>query len=121
MKIIISIECEKDDEAHEVINLLTSRHKTWVEHREDAPQQAKPKGMISVEVLGANESEPAPPPRKNVSPGGPFITKIGTTTSDMILGLLKNGMTVPEPKYTEHLRLLWSRGLVKFDGKEYYL
>ncbi len=58
--------------------------------------------------------------RKNVSPGLPSIGKIGGPTKTQVLGYLDNG-TQPPAKFAEHLKLLWSRGEVKFDGKEYYL
>lgn len=58
--------------------------------------------------------------RPNVDPGKPSITKIGADTKTSLLaGLFKN--VQPQAKYAEHMKLLWSRGEVKFDGKEYYL
>ena len=54
-------------------------------------------------------------------PGEPTITKISSGTKDVILGDLKAGKQLPRQKYDEHLKLLWKRGEVKFDGKEYYL
>lgn len=59
-------------------------------------------------------------PRRNLNPGAPSIGKIGSETKDTILKMLVAG-TQPPKKYEEHLKLLWSRGEVKFDGQEYYL
>ena len=59
--------------------------------------------------------------RKNVSPGEPSIGKIGGTTKDSILRTLKEGLHPVAPKFEEHLKLLWKRGEVKFDGTEYWL
>lgn len=70
----------------------------------------------------ANEAPPKEAPsRPNVSPGKSSITKIGSDTKTSILAGLANNGVQPPTKYTEHLKLLWSRGEVKFDGKEYYL
>ena len=59
--------------------------------------------------------------RRNVNPGEPSIGKIGEATKMAILSDLANGRQPPHPKYTEHLKLLWKRGEVKWDGQEYYL
>lgn len=59
-------------------------------------------------------------PRPNVSPGVPGIGKIGGNTKTDILDTLSAGLQ-SAPRFAEHLKLLWSRGEVKFDGKEYYL
>lgn len=58
--------------------------------------------------------------RPNVNPGPSAISKIGGTTKDMLLGKLKEGTQPPE-KYIEHMKLLWERDEVKFDGKEWWL
>ena len=67
----------------------------------------------------------APPPaeatpKTNVSPGASAITKIGSGTKADLLTDLHNGSTI-HSKWDEHLKLLWSRGEVKFDGEEWYL
>lgn len=66
-------------------------------------------------------AKPAPIIRGNVSPGEPSIGKIGSNTKDDILRQLREGMGQPSAKYAEHLKLLWKRNEVKFDGEEYYL
>ena len=58
--------------------------------------------------------------RPNVAPGKPVIERIGSATKGELLKMLQQGVT-PPAKYTEHLKLLWERGVVKFDGKDYYL
>lgn len=60
------------------------------------------------------------PQRANVSPGEPSIVKIGSNTKEHILGRLQAGFGIEE-KYEEHAKLLWSRGEINFDGKEYYI
>lgn len=57
--------------------------------------------------------------RPNVNPGEPGIGKIGGKTKDQIIEWLKEGKKVVG--YDEHLKLLWHRDVVKFDGKEWYL
>ncbi len=63
--------------------------------------------------------------RANVSPGEPSISKIGGATKDYLINELKAGSRSVEysdfHKYVEHLKLLWKRGEIKFDGEEYYL
>lgn len=61
-----------------------------------------------------------PVPRRNVSPGPSSITKISPVTEATLLGGLGKGHC-PVARWNEHLKLLWTRGKVKFDGKEYYL
>ena len=59
--------------------------------------------------------------RPNVDPGKPAIGKIGAPAKALILEELSTGTIQPHAKYAEHLKLLWARGEVKFDGQEYYL
>ena len=59
--------------------------------------------------------------RANKTPGASSITKIGSKTKDEIIGVLKAGRQPNHDKYGEHLKLLWSRGEIKFDGSAYYL
>lgn len=66
------------------------------------------------------EAKPEPVKRLNVNPGASLITKIGGPTKALILEELAEGIQ-PGPKFSEHMKLLWSRDEVKFDGEEYYL
>lgn len=58
--------------------------------------------------------------RTNVSPGESQIGKIGGATKEGLLQNLRDGVPIPS-KYDEHMKLLWARNEVKFDGEEYYL
>lgn len=58
--------------------------------------------------------------RANVTPGTSTLSKIGSATHNLILRELKKD-TQPPKKYAEHLKLLWARGEVKFDGQAFYL
>jgi len=67
-------------------------------------------------------AEPPAVNRPNVSPGAPTITKIGAKAKHSALagvgvGAFRNNYN---GKLIEHLRLLWDRGEVKFDGKDFY-
>lgn len=62
-----------------------------------------------------------PATRSNVSPGEPAIGKIGQKSKDYLLNILANDVIKSGGKYEQHLRLLWKRNEVKFDGKEYFL
>lgn len=66
------------------------------------------------------EEAPTATNQKNVNPGTPSIGKIGSATRQELLNQLVNGI-VPAPKFKEHLKLLWSRNEVKFDGDRYYV
>lgn len=90
-----------------------------------------PAAKFSGREIGAGDSgkkvdtvvqEPTHPiTRTNKSPGASSITKIGSKTKDEIIGVLKAGRQPNHDKWGEHLKLLWSREIVKFDGREYYL
>lgn len=59
-------------------------------------------------------------PRLNVSPGVATISKIGSNTKEELLKMLGQGIQ-PPAKYREHLKLLWERGEVKFDGEGWWV
>lgn len=80
---------------------------------------AQPKQQAHVEQQ-AQHAEPEPRQRTNASPGPSSITRIGGTTKDELLRMLEHGAQ-PPAKYNEHLKLLWERGEVRFDGEEWYV
>lgn len=71
-----------------------------------------------VEDTPSSEVEDTPD-RPNVDPGKSTIIKIGAKSKDEIFVRLKNGASLD--RFSEHLKLLWSRGEVKFDGTRYYV
>lgn len=75
-------------------------------------------GLAAAETM--LEEVKAKTERPNVPPGKPSITKIGGNTKDVIFEFLRDDKQ-PPAKYNDHLKLLWSRGEVKYDGKEWYL
>lgn len=106
MRITIQITCDDVKDAQEVIAKLSRTHKTWVEMAETKTPESEP--------------APAPAPRLNVSPGESKITKLGSDTKEELLRILRDGGTPPE-RFIEHLRLLWARNEVKFDGANFYV
>lgn len=131
MRTMISYQCETLEEAQAVLAAVDAigkaPHACSKQYFEASEIGAKVPGeKVDNESL-VEDAHPTPTPspstipRKNVSPGTPAITKIGSATADLILGELKRGRQPLSTKYTEHLKLLWKRGEVKFDGKEYYL
>jgi hypothetical protein len=77
----------------------------------------KPEQPIDAHSSGSNFDKPE---RNDIFPGKPTITKIGTETKAALLHNLGFG-TQPAAKFTEHLKLLWSRGEVKWDGEVWYV
>jgi len=71
-------------------------------------------------VVIKDEIDDEPVKRSNVSPGKSSITKIGSATKEDLMTLLQANKQ-PAMKYEEHLKLLWERGEVKFDGEGWYL
>lgn len=105
MKTMISFQCETHEEAQAVLAAVAAI--------------GKEPHACSKRYVEPEEIKNVPAERKNISPGPSSITKIGGNTLEQVLGMLKDGHQPPD-KYSEHLKLLWSRGKVKYDGKLYY-
>ena len=131
MKITITVEVSSPDEAKVIIDRMSRTTNAWTDLQEARDELAAKEvatrstceekmttADIKPSIVIASEDVAA---RANVSPGTPLITKIGKDTTDAILLALKEGIPQPSVKYKEHLKLLWKRGVIKFDGKEYYL
>lgn len=117
-RVTIQVTCDTAEDAQEVLARIARTHKTW---DEQVDQTGPPRhGMTEAGTARVNKIMGAPPERKNVSPGEPSIGKIGKDNVDTLIGLVGNGQQ-PAEKWKEHMKLLWKRGLVKFDGEEYYL
>lgn len=112
MRTMISFQCETLEEAHAVIEAVAAIGKK--------PHACSKQYVPPEELQLGHRDEPAKvEERKNFSPGVPTIMRIGMNTEGALFGVLRAGGQ-PEAKYAEHLKLLWARGKVKFDG-EYYL
>lgn len=98
----------------------------WKPGVENGPQRSARETGVEPGKKVDNDSETDshptrhPEERKNFSPGVSKISKIGSSTREALLDTLESGLQ-PDKKWSEHLKLLWSRHEIKFDGKEYYL
>lgn len=90
--------------------------KSGSETRTLADEQNEDNGTQAADMPKA----PHPSTRPNINPGDPTITKIGQATTSIIMDELNKGRQPPS-KYSEHMKLLWKRGEVMFDGDVYYL
>lgn len=131
---MISFQCDTLDEARAVINAVAALGKSphacskqYIEPTE-LTQEARNEqsrqwiNAIPVKQNGVLDIRPVEvEPRKNVSPGEPSITKIGSGTKESLLAHLKAGGQPTRAKFEEHLKLLWKRGEIKFDGEQFYV
>lgn len=145
MRITIQVTCDDAEDAQRVMKKLAAPDNTWVDQiNNDSSSSSGSKNPLlkgditaridkimgssaaGAEQSGSNDGATGAP-RPNISPGEPTITKIGADSKTFILGELKASLgtgRVPEHfghKYKEHLKLLWKRGEIKWDGLEYYL
>lgn len=119
MRITIQVTCDTVQDAQDALARLGRTHKTWDEM--DGVTTTMHTGPRPTTPARVDKIMGAPPDRENVSPGEPSISKIGKDTQDALIDALKTGVAPDKPqKWVEHYKLLWKRGLVKFDG-EYYL
>lgn len=132
MKTMISFQCDTLDEARAVIDAVAAIGKAphacskqYVEPEElNELKQAEKDYLTSARAQTREELElnsRCVEQRKNINPGDPTITKIGTNTKESLLAHLKAGGQPTRAKFDEHLKLLWKRGEIKFDGEEYYV
>ena len=106
MKYMLSFQCDTHEEAQAVLAAVAAIGK---EPHACSKQYVEPEEIAKPTVE-----------RKNVSPGEPSITKIGSATKETIVHALNTDTPLGD-RYHDHLKLLWKRGEIKFDGKEYYL
>lgn len=125
MRITIQVTCDDAEDAQRVIKKLTMPDNTWVAQLEKEGHEVVKTKIMGSSVPKAAEQEGSndgaiSAPRPNNTPGEPIITKIGNSAKSEILAMLGKGEQ-PHSKYGEHCRLLWKRGEVKYDGKEFFL
>jgi hypothetical protein len=138
MRITIQVTCESPQDAMEAMARLTKpaqRQEFVGSTLEELDRylsvgKKKPEPVLEREVETVTRSDivkadsvqiGTPPSRPNVSPGEPAIGKIGQNAKDEIIMKLAEGRQPDLKKYGEHMKLLWKRGEIKFDGQEYYL
>lgn len=129
MRITIQVVCETPEDAKDAINRLT-RPRTWEDDADARRDRVGPsESRIDAIMNGSGAAAPVAsgkdyskeePERQNVSPGEPTISKIGAVAKHEVLAFLQLNVQ-PAVKFSEHCKLLWSRGEIKFDGKDYYL
>ena len=110
MRINIMVGTDSATEAHEIIERLTRKHDTWPERLEKEETKAAAAPVVAAKAAAD---------RPNVSPGASSITKMGSKTKTEVIDIAMSGKPMPE-KLVEHAKLLWERGDISFDGKEYY-
>ena len=141
MKIVMNIEFDSLEEAQEFLGqrrksteipqitpkTVEKRAVNFPEPSRELPGEKRavnfpePSRELPGEKPAATSDWPFPPeedPLVNVCPGDPAIGKIGATAKDLILSELRAGRQLHQ-KYAEHLKLLWARGEVKYDGTLY--
>ena len=112
MKYMLSFQCDTHEEAQAVLAAVAAIGKE---------PMACSRQYVPKEELQTREAiDKVPVARKNVSPGTSSITKIGSGAKETIIHALNTGTPLGD-RYTEHLKLLWARGEIKFDGEEYYV
>lgn len=114
--------------------IVAAVHNSRIYHKQAAELEQVPYGRNLYKVPTSAETTPEPglgqPVKKdlgpfpvvrgNVDPGKPSISKISSATKEELLRTLQQEK-IPHVKYSEHLKLLWSRGEIKFDGERYYV
>ena len=118
MRTMISFQCESIEEAQRI---LKAAQEVGFEPHACSKQYIEPKEVLgsAAAEIGSNQYIP-PPKRENIDPGAPSIGKIGSGTKEQLLGMLAEGYQ-PPAKWAEHMKLLWSRGEIKYDGTYYYV
>lgn len=114
MKYMLSFQCDTHEEAQAILAAVAAIGK---EPHACSKQYMDSKELLknTLEQVGVTPSE-----RKNISPGTSSITKIGSGTKETIIHALNTGTPLGD-RYTEHLKLLWARGEIKFDGEQFYV
>lgn len=133
MKFNFYITAENDEEAQACIDFIRTMTKKreggvkigtnngdWPSAEDDAHKELSGKPVV-ISGLRPSPDGGLLVPRLNVSPGPSSISKIGENAKLTIMSELRTGDIQPHAKYAEHLKLLWARGEVKYDGKEYFI
>ena len=122
MKYMLSFQCATHEEAKAVLAAVAAIGKEPMacSRQYVEPSQLSEKELSEIAAQGATGINTVPHQRKNISPGTSSITKIGSGAKETIIHALNTGTPLGD-RYTEHLKLLWARGEIKFDGEVFYL
>ena len=112
MKYMLSFQCDTHEEAQAVLAAVAAIGKE--------PMACSRQYVPKEELQDREMIDKVPVARKNISPGTSSITKIGSGAKETIIHALNTGTPLGD-RYTEHLKLLWARGEIKFDGEVFYL
>ena len=112
MKYMLSFQCDTHEEAQAVLTAVAAIGKE--------PMACSRQYVPKEELQDREAIDKIPVARKNVSPGTPSITKIGSGTRETIIHALATGTPLGE-RYAEPLKLLWKRGEICFDGEKFYV
>lgn len=112
MKYMLSFQCATHEEAQAVLAAVAAIGKE--------PMACSRQYVPKEELQDREAIDKIPVARKNISPGTSSITKIGSGAKETIIHALNTGTPLGD-RYTEHLKLLWARGEIKFDGEVFYL
>ena len=112
MKYMLSFQCDTHEEAQAVLAAVAAIGKE--------PMACSRQYVPKEELQDREMIDKVPVARKNISPGTSSITKIGSGAKETIIHALNTGTPLGD-RYTEHLKLLWARGEIKFDGDEFYV
>lgn len=112
MKYMLSFQCGTHEEAQAVLAAVAAIGKE--------PMACSRQYVPKEELQDREMIDKVPVARKNISPGEPTITKIGEKAKEHILNSLRADEQ-PAIMYHDHLKLLWKRGEIKFDGEQFYV
>lgn len=133
MKLFLMFEVDDLNQAQKVIGAVGALGIKPSDMRYSLPTPAKKEEIKTLGELEAENPEGFCNPgfeeqvrqsRPNVSPGEPSIGKIGGETKARLLGSMQDHDMSPDfngGKFLEHLKLLWKRGEIKFDGTVFYV
>ena len=110
MKFMISFQCDTVEEARAVVDAVAAIGK----------EPLKTSRVIDdVEKVLTVSKEAKPAARPNINPGESKMKRLSGQAYNFVMVQLGLGK---QPKgYAEHLKLLWKRGEVKFDGSNWYI
>lgn len=115
MKITLNIECNNLDEMLYIQEALAQQRSSTPMphiHNTSAPAQL---------VIAKDMTTPVKE-RVNISPGESSITKMGVDMKKAMMAGVGSGAFTDNytGKSLKYLQLMWKRGEVKFDGKDFY-